>query len=213
MKAPFIEFGSGNGLENNTLILIALGWSGIWVDSKDLQVLLDKKSSVKYWQMWLDLDSIKGLIPILKKTNPSVISMDLDGNDFYFVKEILENSVLPIIFICEYNGSLAPNVEFEQSYNKTHIWDGSNYYGASLKSYTNLFDSYGYTLVACNLTGANAYFIRNDHIDKFKDISRITDELYVYPVSSIPSNQGLNNMKIIQEILSNSHLPDMLITK
>ena len=174
----------------------------------------NEKSSVKYLQTWLDLDSIKDLIPILKETNPSVISMDLDGNDFYFVKEILKNELLPIIFICEYNAFLGPNVEFVQSYNKTHIWDESNYYGASLKSYTNLFDLYGYTLVACNLTGVNAYFIRNDHIDKFKDISRITDELYVYgPISSITSDQGLNNIKVIQEILSNSHLPDMLITK
>jgi hypothetical protein len=130
--------------------------------------------------------------------------MDLDGNDFYFVEKILENAVLPIIFVCEYNGSVAPNVEFIQSYDKTHIWDGSHYYGASLKSYTNLFDSYGYTLVACNLTGANAYFIRNDNMDKFKDISTIKDEIYVFPVASLPSNQGMNNKKLIQHILSNS---------
>jgi hypothetical protein len=174
----FIEIGSGNGLENNTLNLIALGWQGIWVDNKDLQVLLAKGMSVKYVQMWLDLDSINGLLPMFERSKPSVISIDLDGNDFFFVKEILQYGILPIIFICEYNGSLEPNVEFVQTYNKTHNWDGSNYYGASLKSYTDLFDSYNYSLVACNLTGANAFFIRNDHIDKFEDISRDTNELY-----------------------------------
>src|SRR5689334_5694165 len=32
----FAEFGVGNGLENNTLILLANGWRGFWVGGQDL---------------------------------------------------------------------------------------------------------------------------------------------------------------------------------
>ena len=32
----FAEFGVGNGTENNTLILKALGWKGFWVGGEDL---------------------------------------------------------------------------------------------------------------------------------------------------------------------------------
>jgi hypothetical protein len=30
----FAEFGVGNGLENNTLILLASGWRGFWIDGQ-----------------------------------------------------------------------------------------------------------------------------------------------------------------------------------
>ena len=59
----FIEFGSGNGLENNTIILIALGWKGIWIDSKPLEILLEKNKSVRHEKIWLDLDSLRVLLP------------------------------------------------------------------------------------------------------------------------------------------------------
>ena len=32
----FAEFGVGNGMENNSLILAALGWRGFWVGSEDI---------------------------------------------------------------------------------------------------------------------------------------------------------------------------------
>src|SRR5579859_2977818 len=32
----FAEYGVGNGVENNTLSLAALGWSGLWVGAGDL---------------------------------------------------------------------------------------------------------------------------------------------------------------------------------
>ena len=138
--------------------------------------------------------------------------MDLDGNDFYFVKEILQSGVRPIIFICEYNGFVPPDVEWKQSYNSKHVWDGSTYYGAALISYTKLFQEHDYSLVCCNLSGANAFFIKNDHIDKFKDIYDATDEFFVYPLASISTNQSLNYKKMIQSIidgdLSNENLKD-----
>ena len=41
----FIEFGVGDGTENNTLILKALGWKGFWVGNQEL--IIDYKNSKK----------------------------------------------------------------------------------------------------------------------------------------------------------------------
>jgi hypothetical protein len=35
-NGSFAEFGVGNGLENNTLVLLASGWRGFWIGAQDL---------------------------------------------------------------------------------------------------------------------------------------------------------------------------------
>ncbi len=49
-------------------------------------------------------------------------------------------------------------------YNPQHNWDGTDYVGVSLKSLERLFDKKGYSLVGCNITGVNAFFVRKDLI-------------------------------------------------
>lgn len=43
-----------------------------------------------------------------------------------------------------------------------YSWDGTDYFGASLASFDKLLRSKGYSLVGCNITGANAFFVRTD---------------------------------------------------
>ena len=53
-------------------------------------------------------------------------------------------------------------------YDKNSSWDGSDYYGASLKSYQKMLEKINYKLVGCNITGVNAFFVRGDLVnDKF----------------------------------------------
>ena len=44
------------------------------------------------------------------------------------------------------------------------MWDGSNYFGASLLSLYKLGEKYNYSLVYCNQNGVNSFFIHNDII-------------------------------------------------
>ena len=44
------------------------------------------------------------------------------------------------------------------------MWDGTQAFGASLKAYEMLGRRYGYSLVGCDLTGINAFFVRDDLI-------------------------------------------------
>jgi hypothetical protein len=50
-------------------------------------------------------------------------------------------------------------------YNPTKIWDGSNYFGASLKAIEHLGRKKGYCLVGCNYTGVTAFLVRDDLVD------------------------------------------------
>lgn len=178
----FVEFGVGNGLENNTAILLAAGWKGAWFGSEELAFNLKNSSKLKlkFTKVWIKRSNIFNLY---KSTagNADVVSLDLDGNDIYLVDELLSNGIKPKLFIVEYNGKFPPSIEFKIEYNDTHTWNGSDYYGASLATFNKLFESHGYSLVCCNTSGANAFFVHHSFRDKFNDVPNDISELYCEP--------------------------------
>ena len=95
-----------------------------------------------------------------------LLSIDIDGNDYYVWQAV--KVVNPRVVVIEYNGKFPPDVEWKQAYNSRHVWDGSDWQGASLKSYELLGHELGYQLVGTNLNGTNAFFVRENLVgDKF----------------------------------------------
>jgi hypothetical protein len=198
----FLEFGPGDGLENNTISLLAKGWNGMWIGAQNLQVNTTDNSKLVFLKQWVDLESIERIIPQINDLNPFLVSMDLDGNDYYVMEYLLQNNVHPGIIVQEYNGSIPADIEWVQSYSPDHSWSGTNYYGASLLSYIKLFESYGYTFLCCNLTGVNSFFIKNEFNKFFLDIPRDLDLNFVYPLGFPYKDQSLQNKEVIQEIIN-----------
>lgn len=184
----FIEFGVGNGLENNSLILLMLGWKGAWVGNEELAFDLPENSSLQYSKDWISLENVKNVyesnLSKLGALDYDLLSMDLDGNDLHFIKEILNGGSRPKIIIAEYNAKFPPPIEFTVEYNPSHNFT-DDYMGASIESLNKSLNNYGYTLVCCNITGSNAFFIRNDYINCFTDIPKSIDELFM------PVNYGI----------------------
>jgi hypothetical protein len=176
----FVEFGVGNGLENNTAILLAAGWKGAWYGGEELAFSLENSSKLTFTKVWIKRSNIVDLYKRASE-NADVVSLDLDGNDIYLVDELLSNDVRPKLFIVEYNGKFPPPTDFKIDYNDDHIWTSDDYQGASLASFNKLFVSHDYTLVCCNNSGANAFFVDNSFIDNFKDIPKDINELYCEP--------------------------------
>ena len=58
------------------------------------------------------------------------------------------------------------------------MWDGSNYFGASLLSFDKLGKKYNYSLVYCDKKGVNCFFIHNDILKnknlQFNNVGDIT---------------------------------------
>ena len=57
---------------------------------------------------------------------------------------------------------MPPSDEWVVAYDPAKFWNGTNYFGASLKSYELLGRRLGYALVGCGLAGTNAFFVRED---------------------------------------------------
>mgnify|MGYP007028079012 CR=1 FL=1 len=184
----FAEFGVGNGLQNNTLILGALGWNGIWVGDEDLAFDVSETSPdrLNFQQERITRDNIVGLarsgLAALHAKSADVISCDLDGNDLHFIGPLLESGLRPSLFIVEYNAKFPPPVRFAVAYDADHRWQGDDYYGASLCSLTDLFERFGYMLVCCNPhTGTNAFFVAERHREHFGDVPGDVADIYVAP--------------------------------
>lgn len=191
----FLEFGVGDGTENNTLALLACGWKGAWVGGQDLAFDVTSSMRLSFEKCWVTKDNILAtLSKCIEKCDRDqidLISMDLDGNDYHFCKELLINGVRPRVFIVEYNAKFFPPIEFVIDYDQEHVWQDDDYFGASLTSYCSLFHQFGYELVCCNAaTGANAFFVLRDLSNLFNDVPRDIEKLYSAPAYYLPSKYG-----------------------
>ncbi len=186
-NGTFGEFGVGDGSQNNTLALIACGWKGFWIGGQPLFFQCkDNLKKFHFNKQWVDLENIvdlaKSSLRRLDCNSLDLISLDLDGNDIYFVEALLENGFSPKVFIVEYNGKFIPPIRFKITYNPAHVWAGDDYYGASLASFCEIFNRYGYSLVCCNAqTGVNAFFVRTEFMDKFSDVPKEISQLFCAP--------------------------------
>jgi len=89
-----------------------------------------------------------------------LFSLDIDM-DTYHIWAALPD-FRPRLVVIEYNGGISPSVEWVSPWRQGRGFDKSQAFGASLKAYEVLGRKHGYSLVGCDLTGANAFFVRND---------------------------------------------------
>jgi hypothetical protein len=172
----FIEFGCGNGLENNTHLLLLKGWRGGWVDGDAANIRFIREQLPATPRLYVDKSfvNLENVVTIIDETLRHVqcdeldlLSMDLDGNDAYFLARIIEKH-LPKIIVAEYNGKIPFGVRLTVPYRPDGQRKGDDFYGASLSELIARLS--GYTLITCGLSGVNAYFVRNDlchHFPKY----------------------------------------------
>ena len=196
-KGCFVEFGVGNGMENNTLVLAAMGWTGFWVDTAQPAINLQQVPNPRFAMMTrlvtLDniIDTMQQGLTYTANATPDLISFDFEGNDYYLVEKLLENQYCPAVFIVEYNAKFIPPIDWKVDYSPDNAWQYDDYFGASLTSFAKLFKQHGYFLACCNgFTGANAYFIRNEHRDLFADVPTDIMDIWIGPSYHLPRTHG-----------------------
>jgi hypothetical protein len=170
----FVEFGTGDGTENNTLFLLKQDWSGLWLEgSKDHHENQKAKYSRELREgrlttvnAFLTVENIDSVIVDAGFSGEiDLLSIDVDGNDYHLWEAIYSAS--PRVAAIDYNAYVPPPVRWFMEYNETHAWDGtSTAIGASLQSLVELGFQKGYHLVGCNIVGLNAFFVRSDLIGK-----------------------------------------------
>ena len=200
----FLEIGAGDGTENNTLVLLASDWRGTWVDLNK-KILQYKSKNLSVSNLKINKSNILGFysdhLNELGAESYSLISLDIDGIDYYVAEKMLENKILPELFIVEYNPKFPPPLKFCVEYDENFQWDYSDYFGASLASYNELFEKYSYRLICCNASsGTNAFFIKNKYIDLFPEIPDNISDIYVEQGVRFKSVGGETSPKTVKNI-------------
>jgi hypothetical protein len=184
----FLELGVGNGLENNTLFLLIQGWSGIWLEGSEKKAAAAKKNlaaliaarRLEIHQHFITAATIdKKIAGVTANREIDLLSIDLDGNDYYILEAI--RCISPRVIVAEYNSKFPADVPWIIEYNESHRWDATDYFGASLKSLETLLAGKGYSLVGCNLMGTNAFFVRQDLATEARFCAPFTSENHYEP--------------------------------
>ena len=173
----FVEFGVGNGLENNTALLIFQGWHGCWIegDTASVEAIRSefdvplRNGDLKVLRSFITANNIETLFRQLEVPSEfDLLVVDLDRNT-YHVWAALKN-YRPRVVVVEYNAAFPPPVDWVISDEPERMWDRSCQFGASLKAFERLGDTLGYALVGCDLSGTNAFFLRKtERVDLFAD--------------------------------------------
>lgn len=171
----FVEFGADNyNFESNTRFLLTNNnWAGLVIDGG--QENIDRlKQSRAYWlynlkavRAFITRENINGL---LRENGVSgevgLLSIDIDGNDYWVWKAI--DVISPVIVIVEYNyrfgSGPAVTIPYDENFDRERAHPSKLYFGASLKAFCLLGQSKGYAFVGCNSNGVNAFFIRRDRL-------------------------------------------------
>jgi len=165
----FIEFGVGDGLENNTVALLLAGWRGLWIEADSaLQERIRRgfAAPLEAGQLTLagEFVTAENIEELLAgggvPEEPDLISIDIDGNDYWVWKAM--DRFRPRVVVIEYNASLGRTAQVVSPYDPRGCWDGTTGFGASLSALEALGREKGYALVGCSVAGVNALFVRSD---------------------------------------------------
>ena len=175
----FIEFGVEDYSEANTkFLLLNNNWSGLILDSSNENIENIKKSNF-FWKF--ELEAIECFIKkenintIISNSNISkkkigILSIDIDGNDYWVWKEI--NVIDPLIVIVEYNSTFGfekkISIPYKQDFERSKAHHSNLYWGASIEALKFLAKQKGYKFLTTNSAGNNAYFIKENIFDKIK---------------------------------------------
>jgi hypothetical protein len=168
----FVEFGVADYAESNTrFLLVNDNWRGLIIDGGDAHIeflagaSLDWRHDIQALKAFVTRDNIDGLIASAGIGGDiGLLSIDVDGNDLWVLERI--EAVSARILVVEYNATFGPDaavtVPYDPDFQRTEKHWSNLYWGASLAALERAARARGYSLVAANRAGNNAFFVRDD---------------------------------------------------
>lgn len=173
-QKTFVEFGVEDYSEANTrFLLINNNWSGLVIDGSSQNM-----KRLKNWKYFWKYD-LTAVAAFITKENINqliidagysgdigILSIDLDGNDYWILNTI--DCVSPRILICEYNSIYGNeqmvSVPYDEKFFRTEAHYSNLYWGASLSAFRDWAEKNNYYFMGSNSAGNNAFFVRKDCI-------------------------------------------------
>ena len=175
-KGQFIEIGTGDGSENNTRLLLELGWKGVWIDgsTKNLNTINSnfqnfiKNEKLFACANFVDENNINSLLKKIEiSKDVDLLSLDLDLTTHLVWESI--NYITPKVLVIEYNGFFPKNTLWQANIRGNMSWDGSINMGASLSTIIKISEEKNYKFIGTELSGTNAFFVHQSLQNYFSD--------------------------------------------
>jgi hypothetical protein len=168
--ASFVEFGFGPTESNLIYYAATTGANGLFIDgspdccSTAARLFPKLGIAAKVLCAWIDRENINDLISLNHEVG--ILSIDLDGNDYWIWQSI--TAINPILVIAEYNASFGTRrsvtTPYVRDFDRFRHHASGCCHGMSLRAAASLAESKGYSLVCTDLAGLNAFFVRNDRL-------------------------------------------------
>lgn len=177
----FIDIGSNDGINSNCANLaLHHEWNGLFIDAdkKALQrgvyiyrsFLKEAAGLFRFMEKMVTPETIDNLLKdVSTNTEPDLLCMDLDGNDYHIWNAI--QSIRPRVVVTEVQIEKGTVLYVPHYQLEFEPYENDVPKGASVASMNQLAAEKGYTLVAANKGGYNLFFVRNDCMDGLHSVS------------------------------------------
>ncbi|MBN1672226.1 MAG: hypothetical protein JXR37_14395 [Kiritimatiellae bacterium] len=153
-------------------LVLKEGFAGVLIDGSELSVRRFNRAAKSFGiaqvQAICTFLNLENLESSVRRSGLSgeidLLSIDVDGNDYWFWEAM--ECVSPRIAVIEYNATLGPHLSLTVPYDPhfdRHKKHSSGFYcGASITALERLGKKKGYSLIGCDSSGVNAFFVRDD---------------------------------------------------
>ncbi len=172
----FMEIGAGSGIENNTAWLaLAEKHSGIMIEGDALRsaraarMISGANLGVECHHLFVVPGIAAQIASLALHRDPEVLSVDIDGCDYYVVRSLLDAGLRPRILVVEYNSVFGPEqnatIEYQEHFDIASAHPTQLYYGVSIAGWRSYLEKQNYRFVTVERNGVNAFFVDPAHFD------------------------------------------------
>ena len=154
-----VDIGAGDGIRwSNTYALFAGGWKGVGIE-------FDQRKSVKLARAYKYYPEVyaarnratpHNIVPLLEsyeiEKDFSVLSLDIDGNDFWVLRAIL-SQFRPQLIVTEINEKIPPPIRFVVKYDPDFQLR-HHFFGYSIAMLADLCEQVGYSILELEYNNA-----------------------------------------------------------
>jgi hypothetical protein len=170
----FVEIGASDGAENCTRNLVEHGWTGVWIEA-DHQKATKAAAIAPNVTVITEPATRNTVARLLREvglpTDVDLLVVDIDSDDLGVMRAALA-ALRPRVIVIEYNAAFTHRAIWALPARRVREWDGTFRHGASLRALEAVATASGYSLVHCDRTGVNAFFVRSDLAARFSAAGR-----------------------------------------
>ena len=188
-KKNFLEIGTQDYWESNTRFLIqSHNWNGYIIEASSRDIKRIKSQSL-FWRKSLILinkfitqENINLIIKEnIKEKKLGLLSLDIDGNDYWILKKI---DIKSDLIVCEYNPIFGDvhelTIPYEKNFDRNKKHYSKIFFGCSIQALIKLMKQKNYIFLGTNSEGMNAFFVHKTKYPFFQN--KIKNKKIFFPI-------------------------------